>query len=113
MGVAPPVGVGVGVAPPTVKTRRQVSAGSRAGAGFGAVGAIGWLPVLYSFIAVKTAIIANTIVAKPIKIRCQFSFNLSIFSTNLKLGYISLTQSYKLWLKELCIEYNTYLRAYW
>lgn len=45
VGVEVPVGVGVPVGPPTVKVNRQFCAGSRAGAGLGAVGATGSLPI--------------------------------------------------------------------
>lgn len=45
VGVEVPVGVGLPVGPPTVKVKRHAWAGSRAGAGLGAVGAMGSLPI--------------------------------------------------------------------
>ena len=68
------VAVGVGLAMQIEKVQGGkvgVAVISWAGAGNGAVGAIGFLPIWYSFTAVNTAIPPRTIVARAISINDQ------------------------------------------
>lgn len=80
VGVTVAVGVGLAMQMEKVQGREVVGVGviSWAGAGNGAVGAIGFLPIWYSFIAVNTAIPPRTMVARTISINDQLFFILAI-----------------------------------